>query len=65
MQVTQIFAPHFYFYLERLGEKTCAGKFFLSVKQSCGFKTELKIGHVRSERQTFLSPYAHYIEAEM
>ena len=38
-------------------------KFFSFEKQSCGFKTELKIGNVRSERQKFLNPYEHYIEA--
>ena len=57
VQVTQIFAPHFYCYLERLAHKTYAGKIFLFVKQSCGLKTELKTGNVRSGRQKFLNPY--------
>ena len=59
VQVTQTFAPHFNYYLERLGQKTFAGNIFLFLKQTCGFKTELKIGNVRSEGQKFLNPFVH------
>ena len=51
VQVTQIFAPHFNCYFERLGQTHMQAKFFLFVKQSCGFNTELKIGNVRSKGQ--------------